>query len=153
MVKNVEPVKRLLAESTYLLTGFPIALASFNWLIVQLCLSASLLVVWIGVPLAILTLVVARAFAGVERVRIRLLGHDMPPASYPAIDAGWRSWLGTLRDPQNWLDVVHGILLLPLATFTWSVAVVWWAGAFIGLTFGFWQMWHGPTNNSLYRPF
>ncbi len=132
---------RLLRESAYLLTGFPLAVASFTILLTGLVTSVSLLIIWVGVPLAVLTLAVARVFATLERARLRGLGMDIPKAYYRRVQPGWRGWLGTLRDPQSWLDTLHGLLIFPIAIFTFVVTVTWWAGAAGGLTYWFWSQW------------
>jgi signal transduction histidine kinase len=71
---------------------------------------------------------------------MRGLGQPLPPATYRVGSGRW-GWVAVLRDPQYWLDTLHGIALLPLATFTWSVTLTWWVGALAGLTYLFWQQW------------
>jgi Putative sensor len=61
--------------------------------------------------------------------------------------------LGILRDPQSWLDVLHGIVVMPLSTITWSVAVLWWSGAFFGLAYWWLELWLGPWRSGLFRAF
>ncbi len=134
-------LSRMWRETGYLLTGFPLAIASFVILLTGLVTSVSLLIIWVGVPLAVLTLAVARVFATIERSRLRALGMDIPRAYYRRVQPGWRGWLGTLRDPQSWLDTLHGLLIFPIAIFTFVVTVTWWAGAAGGLTYWFWSQW------------
>ncbi len=140
-VRNIGWLSRMWRETGYLLTGFPLAIASFNILLTGLALSVSLLIVWIGLPIAVGTLAVARMFATIERSRLRSLGMDLPRAYYRRVQQGWRGWLGTLRDPQSWLDTLHGLLIFPIAIFTFVVTVTWWAGAAGGLTYWFWSQW------------
>jgi signal transduction histidine kinase len=47
--------------------------------------------------------------------------------------------LAPLSDRDRWVEVLHGITVLPLATLTWSVAVTWWAGTLAGLTYWIWS--------------
>jgi signal transduction histidine kinase len=147
-----DPLRRMLQESLYLLTAFPIALASFVVLITGLSMSIGS-VILVGLPMAVVTLLVARAFARLERARLRALGHDLPPAAYQPTGAGFRGWLGMLRDPQSWLDVLHGIVVMPLAMITWTVAVMWWSGAFFGLAYWWLEASFGPSQNRLFRAF
>ena len=149
---QADPIRRMLCESVYLLTGFPIALASCVVLITGLSMSIGA-VILVGLPMAIATLLVARGFARLERARLRALGYDLPPAAYQPIGAGFRGWLGVLRDHQSWLDVLHGIVVMPLATITWCVAVVWWSGAFFGLAYWWIKLWLQPFGNTLFRAF
>lgn len=131
-------LEQLGRESVYLLTSFPIALISFVLLITGLATSAGLVIVWVGVPLAAATLVAARFFAILERARLRGVGVHLPSPTYRAGTGKW-AWLIVLRDPQYWLDALHGIASMPLATVTWSVVLVWWAGAVGGLSAWLWQ--------------
>jgi signal transduction histidine kinase len=149
---HADPLRRMVRESVYLLTGLPIALASCVVLLTGLSISVGA-VILVGLPVAIVTLLVARGFARLERTRIRAVGFDLPPAAYHRIGAGFRSWLGVLRDPQSWLDVLHGIVVMPLATITWCVAVVWWSGAFFGLAYRWLQLWFHPSPAGLFGAF
>jgi DNA-binding CsgD family transcriptional regulator len=89
-----------------LLTGLPIALVSFAVLIVGLCMSLGA-VILVGLPVALVTLLVARGFARLERARLGAVGS----------------------------------LAMPLSTITWCVAVVWWSGAFFGLSSWWLHIW------------
>ena len=140
----VDPFRRLLRESVYLLSGLPIAVASFAVLTCGLCTSIGA-VILVGLPAAIGTLLIARGFARVERARMRAIGYDLPPATYAPLTNRVRTWLGVLRDSQSWLDLVHGIVVMPLTVITWSIAVAWWSGAFIGLSSVWIETWFRPT--------
>jgi signal transduction histidine kinase len=133
-------LRRLAADSLYLLTGLPLALISFVVLVVGLALSAGLLVTLLGIPLAVMTLTVARWFAAVERARLAMVvGHAPALPQYRAREGqGLSRWLRHLRDRQRWLDVVHGIAVLPLAIVTWSLAVTWWVAALGSVTYPLW---------------
>lgn len=128
-------------DTAYLIVGLPLAIASFVVMVTGISLSVSLLIVWVGIPLAVLTLYVARVFAIIERSRVRAVGVAMPPAIYRPVAKGWRGLLSSLRDPQAWLDVLHGLLVFPVAIATFVIAVTWWAGTLGGLTFWFWSRW------------
>lgn len=131
--------RRLLADSAYLLTSLPFALASFVVMTVGLSLSAGLLIVWAGVPLAAGTVAAASVLARVERGRLAAAGRPLgEPAYLPERHADWRRWLDRLRDPARWGEVAHGLVALPLTVLTWSVALVWWTGTLVGLTSWAW---------------
>jgi signal transduction histidine kinase len=103
----------------------------------------------------VLSLLVARGFAAIERMRIpAVLQHDVPTPVYrqaPA-DAGLvRRLVEPLRDPQCWLDVVHALLHMAVSIPAFAVTVTWWAGALGGLSYGAWE-WsvpYGPDNTDL----
>ena len=125
----------------YVLCGFPVALTSFVVLVTLLSVAVGLIVVWVGIPLLVLSLYVARGFAGIERGRLRLRGDLLAPAVYAesAPDSSWwRRTIDRLSDRQYWLDVVHGLLVFPVATVTWSIAVTWVTTTIGGLTAYLW---------------
>ncbi|HSK95018.1 MAG TPA: sensor domain-containing protein, partial [Euzebyales bacterium] len=143
--------RRLAADSLYLLTGLPLALISFVVLIVGMALGAGLLITLLGIPVAMLTLSIARGFATIERARLATV-LDHPPAvpQYrPRTGQGLSRWLGDLRDHQRWLDAVHGIAVLPLAVVTWSLAVAWWAAAVGSVTYPLWAWALPDTDGTL----
>lgn len=129
-------LRRLGVETGYLFLSFPLAIASFTMLVTGLSLGAGLMVTLLGLPVLIATLYVARGFAAVKRKQLGwVTGTALTPARYRSRSgSGVRSWLRALIDRQAWLDVLHGLLVFPLATFTWSVAVTWWATALFGVS-------------------
>jgi hypothetical protein len=138
-------LRRLGPDSLYVLTGLPLALVSFVVLVAGLALGIGLLITLLGIPVAALTLNVARWFAAVERARLpRVLGHAVSAPPYPQHEGqGLARRFGQLRDPQSWRDVVHGIAVLPVAVITWSFAVTWWAAALGSITYPLWS-WAVP---------
>jgi signal transduction histidine kinase len=133
-------VRRLTADSLYLLTGFPLALVSFVLLVVGLALSGGLLITLLGLPIAVATLVIARGFAMIERARLSsVLGQAVAAPQYRVAEGrGLSRLLDALRDRQRWLDVAHGIAVFPLATVTWCIAVAWWAAVLGSITYPLW---------------
>ncbi|MGH9119912.1 MAG: sensor histidine kinase [Acidimicrobiales bacterium] len=127
-------------DSVYLLTAFPIALVAFVVLVTGLSMAAGLLITFIGLPIAVITLMIARAFANLERVRLPyVLGRPVAPAHYrQSASEGFRGFLGHLSDGQIWLDTLHGLVMFPIVVTTWSISVAWWAAALGGAT---WPLW------------
>lgn len=135
-------LRRLGADLAYLLPGLPLAVVSFSCLVVLFAASVGLLVVWVGVPLLVVTLYTARGFAAAERRRIQARGEEARTPGYgntPEEASFVTSRLALLRQRQYWLDLVHGIVSFPLALATWTITVVWLAMAVGGLTFWFWD--------------
>lgn len=134
--------RRFGLDLAYVLVGLPVAIASFVAVVTLLSVSVGLLVVWVGFPLLVLTLLVARGFAGLERGRLRLRGDRLPPVVYrrrPPRSGVFSFVFGRLRDRQAWLDVVHGIVGFPIALATWVVTVAWSVATVSGLTYWFWE--------------
>jgi signal transduction histidine kinase len=148
----VHLARRVGVDSAYLLTGFPLALISFVVLVVGLALSSTLV---IGVPVLAAVLLAARGFGELERWRIsRVLDVPHTHGTYrrPDPDAGvWRRLLTSIMDGQAWLDLVHSLIVFPVATVTWSIVVTWWTGAVTGILYIAydWALPHGPDNVEL----
>ena len=138
-------VRRVLLDSGYNLSAFPIALVAFVVVLVDLTLGVALAVFIGGILLVTVGVMVARGFARFERIRMRgMLGKESPSPRYVCAPVGsgfWRRQLTPLRDPQSWLDVVWSLVGLVTGTLAFSVTLVWWAGAGAGLTYWFWQQW------------
>lgn len=138
-------VRRVLQESGYALSAFPIALVAFVLVVVDLALGTALSVLVGGVLLIALGVMVARGFARLERLRLR--GMLARPAATPRYlcprpgDGFWRRALTPLRDAQSWLDVVWALVGLVTGTLAFAVALAWWAGTLGGLTYWLWQRW------------
>ncbi len=129
-------------DLSYLLTGFPIALAAFVISVTLVPLSLGLLVVWVGIPVGIATLHVARGFAELERRRLREMTGTSAEGAYGTPPAGasrLRRLLFVFTDRQRWKDLLHSILLFPVATVTWSIALTWTAAVLSGLTSWIWD--------------
>ena len=136
-------LRRTLRESAYTLTAFPLGLASFVTVLVLVVVGVGTAVVVGGVLLVVVGALVARAFAQLERLRLRaLLRRDVPTPAYVAAAPGAgpvRRAFTPLRDPQSWLDVVWALISFVTGTFVFAVTVAWWAAAANGLTYWFWE--------------
>jgi signal transduction histidine kinase len=148
-------VRRVLYESAYNLSAFPIALVAFIVVLVDLALGVGLLVLIGGILLISVGVMVARGFARFERIRLRgMLGREAATPTYlcaPA-DAGfWRRQLTPLKDAQSWLEVVWALVGLVTGVLAFAVTLAWWAAAGAGLTYWFWQRFipEEPDNHDL----
>ncbi len=137
-------------DSVFLLVAFPVALASFILLVTGVSLAIGLAVVWVGIPIGAATLGLAVGFEKLERTRLAARGTSLAPVVYaPVPGVGLRAQLQRMADPKRWAAVLHGVLVLVVSTFTWSVLVTWWAGALGGLTYWFWERWLPEDNTGL----
>ncbi|WP_182524622.1 sensor domain-containing protein [Nocardioides dongkuii] len=136
---------RLVHDTAYVLSALVLAVVSFVVAVVGVSVGTALLLTPVGVLVLAGTAYVARGLAQLERVRMaRLLGADVPPASYAAArpGAGWLRRTATpLGDPQTWLDLLWSVLALVTGTAAFAVTVTWWAVAGGGLTYWCWQRW------------
>ena len=105
----------------------------FSLVIGLLAAGASTVIVWIGLPILVIGVLVARGFAIAERVlQSTILGTDLPapePTSAPAGAGRIRRLLTPLTDPQSWLDSLWVLVNFVLALITVPIAVTWTAGA------------------------
>ncbi|MGY1846132.1 MULTISPECIES: sensor histidine kinase [unclassified Blastococcus] len=134
-------VRQLGIDTGYSLAGFPVGVAAFVVVITGLALGAGLLVVWVGVAVLAGTLLAARGFATVERAWLpAVLGRPVQrPAYRRAEGRPVRRMITPLRDPQTWLDALHALVRLPVATLSFVITVTFWAITLGGLTYAAWD--------------
>lgn len=145
---------RLGRESVYLLISFPIWLAAFIAVVVGVATGGSLLIVVVGLPILVLTLLLARGFAEFERLSMRRLLHqEVPPGHYrplPDDHPAAIRWISILRDPQYWLDLIAAGVMFVVSLATWTVAIIWWSVAVGGLSYPLWGwIFRTPDTESL----
>jgi signal transduction histidine kinase len=147
-------LRQLGRDTQYVLLGFPLGIITVVLTMVGFFLGLGLTVVWIGLPIMMGTVMLARAFATLERARLApVLRRVMPHPYYkkPAGPGFWRKVLTPLADGQSWLDIVHGMFRFIPSTVAFAFVVTWWLGAIGGLTFVLWD-WsipRGPDNTDL----
>jgi signal transduction histidine kinase len=137
-------------DTAYLLAGFPLGVVAFVLVVTGLSAGIGLLAAFLlGLPVLVGTLFVARGFAEVERARIpAVLRRPRVAVLYRGSQPGG-GWLRRLFSPfgegQYWLDALHALVRFPMTVAGFSVAVVWWASALGGLSYGLWD-WALPND-------
>ncbi|MGY1803811.1 sensor histidine kinase [Blastococcus sp. SYSU D00922] len=134
-------VRQLGIDSAYTLVSFPVAIAAFVVVVTGLSLGAGLLVIWVGVAVLAATLLAARGFAAIERAWLpNVLNRPVPsPAFRVPEGSAVRKLITPLRDPQTWLDALHGLVRFPLAIASFVVTVTFWSIALGGITYAAWD--------------
>jgi hypothetical protein len=149
--RNRSLLDRLFLDTAYSLTALPIGILTFVAMVTGLSVGVSLVVVWVGVPILVGTLIAARAFAHLERIRLRTLQDRAAPTPEYVVaddDAGTlRRLLTPLRDPQSWVDATWGIVSFVTGIIAFVVTVTWWALAAGGVTYWFWERWLPESDN------
>jgi signal transduction histidine kinase len=151
---HLRMLRQLGLDTQFILLGFPLGLITVVLCMVGFFLGVGLAVLWVGLPLVMVTVMMARGFATIERARIApILGRRMPhPVYRHASRPGfWHRVLTPLRDSQSWLDLLHGMFRFIPSTFAFGFALVWWVGTIGGLTFVLWD-WsipRGPDDTDL----
>lgn len=149
------PVRQLGVDTGYVLLGFPLAVLSFSIIVTGLSAGVGLLVVFVGLPVMVATVFIARVFADIERFRYApVLRQPRTRPDYRKAAPGaswWQRLIAPLGDGQSWLDLTHALARFPVSVATFTVVVSWWAVAVAGtLTVAWdWAIPRGPDNMSL----
>lgn len=148
-------VRQLGIDTGYVVLGFPLAVVSFCAAVAGFSTGLGTVVIVVGVPILAGTLLVARFFADIERLRIpAVLRRPRTRPIYRTAKPGagvWKRIFTPLGQTQSWLDLLHAGLHFPIAVAAFCVVVSWWATAIGGtLTILWdWSIPRGPDNTSL----
>ena len=138
-------VQRLVRDSAYTLTALPLGILTFTVAVTGFAAGVGLLVIWVGLPVLVGTVLLARACAHLERLRLRSLQQrEAPLPTYlraEPSDGGVRRLLTPLRDPQSWFDLLWGVVGFVTGLVGFVVTLAWWSAAAGGLTYWFWERW------------
>lgn len=127
-------------DAAYLVLGLPIGIATFTVIVTGLSLGLGLAITLIGIPIVLATLVVARWLAALERQRTRLvLGNSIDPPERRLEGNVWKRTKTVVTDAATWLDTLWSLLLLPIGTIGFTVAVTVWSAALGMITSPIWQ--------------
>jgi hypothetical protein len=128
--RPLPPLRTVALDALHLLLGLPAGIVIFTIVVTGLSVGAGLAITLVGIPILLSTLLLARGIAEVERRRARL------PLSAP-FQGRERRLEGTAMqrartlatDPASWRDVLWGLLVLPVGTAGFTVAVTLWSTA------------------------
>jgi hypothetical protein len=132
----------------YLLLAFPLGLLYFVFLIIGGSLGLGFTLLWVGVPLLLITVGAWWIFAALERLLARaLLGIDLPDAPRPweAADGVLAKARAHFTSPSTWKDLAFVLLKLPLGLFSTVVLAAAGGSAsalLVGPTLGPWTTGH-----------
>jgi signal transduction histidine kinase len=115
--------------SGYFLLNLVTGLFWFCLLVPLAAASIGTAVVWFGLPLGVLTLLLARAAASGERALVRAaLGAEIPNPHRPLPTGGLLVRARAIaRDPATWRDFGYWLLMLPLGAVEFSITLALWA--------------------------
>lgn len=117
----------------YSLLALVLGLLAFSLVLTLLAAGAVTVVIWIGLPILVAGVLVARGFAAAERsLQHSLLGTDLPTPRprRAAEEAGWvRRMLTPLADPQSWMNCLWTPVNLVAVLATFPIALAWTLGA------------------------
>jgi Putative sensor len=126
----------------YLVLGLPLGIATFTFAVTALALSAGLAITLVGIPLLVLTLLASRWIARFERERARLVVDEPIAADRPLAGGAIERSKALLRDRSAWTGAAWSVLLLPIGTAGFTVAVTLWSTAlgFVTSPLWFWAL-------------
>lgn len=140
-------------SALYLLVVFVLAIVSVSVLASLFATGVGLLILVIGLPLIVLTLLVARGLGVADRFLLRLTGQD-PIAEPewnrdgPAAVGFWMTLTRPIRNAHYWLYLVHGMIVNPIiSTISFTLTVVWLSVGLGGLTYWFWGLFLPRSGN------
>ncbi|GCE18348.1 sensor domain-containing protein [Dictyobacter kobayashii] len=121
-------IPNTLGNMLYLLLSFPLGLIYFILMIVGLSVGLGTIVVWIGLPILLLTLLGIRGVAIIERdMAASLLHIPMPyiPSRQPAEGKGnLLRWLrASLSDAVTWKSMIYILLKFPLGIISFVLVI------------------------------
>ncbi len=132
----------------HLVGGFWLSMLSLTVLSSLFFTGLGMVILVVGVPIMVGSLLAARAMATLDLSLLKLTG--LPPIEEPTwpVDepnaSGLRRLMAPMRSGHYWSYLLHQMLVAPiLATLTFSVAISWAATALGGLTFWLWA-WFLP---------
>ena len=135
---------RLARGCAYLLAGLPLGVAAFAVAVTGLALGLGTLVVWVGLPVLVLTLAAARGFAAAERSLVRAAtGRALPAHHRAPRGSGLGGLVSRLADPQSWRDLLHAVVAFPVRVVTSSVTLAWGVGG-LGSALSVTWLWAVP---------
>jgi len=110
----------------YLMLSLPLGVVYFVLVVTGLALSVGTLIIWIGIPLLLITLRMVRGMAEIER---QIIAHlfRRPLPSRPYNSQPKQSFLGrlgaVLRDPRTWSSALYMLFKMPLGIVSFVLAV------------------------------
>ena len=135
-------VKQTAKDFLYLVLGLPLGIVTFTFVVTALSLSLGLAITFVGIPLLLLTLAASRWIARIERARAVLVVDDAVAPDRP-LEGDWLERSKALaRDRSAWTGTLWSVLLLPIGTAGFTVAVSLWSTAlgFVTSPLWYWAM-------------
>ncbi|HWI21873.1 MAG TPA: sensor domain-containing protein [Baekduia sp.] len=124
-VSPLHLLRRLALDFGYLLVGLPLGIAAFTWEVTGWAVSIGTLIVWIGIPIAVLTIAGSRGLAMLERHRAALVYGAALPARYRPFEGSlWERMKALLADTQTWRDVGWNVISLPIGIVQFTIAML-----------------------------
>jgi signal transduction histidine kinase len=131
---------RTWAATGYLMATLPVGIFWSIFTATTLAVGGAMLVVWVGFPILILSMLCWKGGARGERAFIRsTLGADIPEPYRPIPRGSFlRRWRARATDPATWRDAAYLLLLGPLGAIWFSVVTAVWSIPLAMVSVPFW---------------
>jgi hypothetical protein len=136
-------------DFTYLVLGLPVGIAVFTFAVTAFSLSAGLMITLVGLPLLVLTLLASRWIAKAERQRARMVIEEPVTADRPLSGSAIERSKALLRDRSAWTGAAWSVLLLPIGTAGFTLAVTLWSTALGFVTSPLWYWATDASNDTI----
>ena len=131
-------------RALYLILAFVLAMTAVSVLAGLFWSGIGLLILVVGLPIVVLSLLVARGFGLAERYLLRLTG--LPEITEPEWNRDahestgfWSTLTRPLRNGHYWTSLLYGMIVSPVvSTVTFALTTLWLSVSLGGLTYWFW---------------
>jgi len=128
-------------DFAYLVLGLPVGLAAFVVIVTGLAAAAGLAITLLGIPLLLVTLLIARGIADIERRRAALVLGEPIEGRERRLEGGlWARTKTIASDSASWRDTAWSLLTLPIGVAGFTAAITLWSAA-LGLVASPLYMW------------
>ena len=139
LIPDRHALRRLRHDLALVIPGLPLTLFAALMLLPLIAVSAALSIIWVGVLLLLPTLMLASAWARLDRARLRRWGLVVTPPTYRPRGPGATGLLRLLSDSRRWRDLAfEAVIALPVRLLTTGVTIAWLLGAGGGLSWWAW---------------
>jgi len=129
-MRLLPPLRTMALDAVHLVLGLPAGIAIFTIVVTGLSVGAGLAITLVGIPILLSTLLLARGFAEIERRRAGLALDERVRGRERRLEGSAMDRARTLAtDPASWRDVLWGLLVLPVGTAGFALAVALWSTA------------------------
>jgi len=125
-MSRVGTKKRTSLLVLYLLLSFPLGIFYFVFLVTTITVGITTLVIWIGVPILLLTIVTWWYLAAFERMlAMRWLHVHIQPMSLPfkTVMPWWQRFRENLGNTMTWKSLIYLMVKFPLGMLSFMVAI------------------------------
>src|SRR5262245_54340294 len=123
---GTNPNPPVLGSLAYLVLNLPVGIASFVFLVTTVSVGVSTAIIWVGVPVLMVSLLMWRGAARLERRRVHTMLRAYIATPYRPLPESKNRWKTRLKDVATWKDFTYFVLLGPIGVAEFSLMVTLW---------------------------